>query len=295
MKTININGKVYEDVTKTRTFKTLGGVEVTAHTTKFLGGNFSMKIDIDSMGVTDARAWIDHECNGTDKPDPIMVSVINGKRAIINAPSELLAELDAEDKAKSQFELDRDAEFERIAEWAVVNDGSYYTDYSICKVVKAEVWDASPYSCEDYHSYTPRKCDYYTRTVADLKGFYDAGLCASGIDDLLKKKHGIIKVSGGCATHPGVVYIVSEEVAKAIVSDMEIVVNAKKRKSLDEEYTYLTNEKAHGRVMPLKEKQAKAKEYDQAFNEGGEGYNPYHYYVSQEHYDEFMARYSEEK
>ncbi len=48
---------------------------------------------------------------------------------------------------------------------------------------------------------------------------------------------------------------------------------------------------AEGRVLPLSELKRKRRAYNAAFNDGGEGYNPYANYISEEWLDELKKKY----
>ena len=292
MDVVTINDKKYSGKEKTFKFKTPVGNEVSITVTQSVYGGITMTASVDKMKVTNAKAWVDSIYQG-DKEEKVVAFRHNDRKVAVLAPADIIDEILSMKDEKTEWMIDRDAEWKRHAQLAIVNGGSYYVDYDICEVVPADVWTVSPYSryneSKTHYQGDDEPGYYYIQHVASLKDFYAAGWTCGDIHDYLDKMG--VKLSGHCATYNGAVYIVNSATAKAVADKAKEEKTKKEAADIEKEYEDLAKAKSDGQVLPQAEITRLSKNYDIAFNEGGEGFNPYHYYISKEYYDSFMARY----
>jgi len=84
----------------------------------------------------------------------------------------------------------------------------------------------------------------------------------------------------------------TEEEYNIVVKEITRRTLVKKFSRLAEQYAELEEDKRRGKILPREERMKKMEEYKESMLEGGEGYNPYVHYTTQEYYDEFMEIYN---
>ena len=278
----------YNDIEKEYEFVTEQGTYVRMNTVKHADGHMSITVNIPSKSIEKARAWLTVENE--------LRAFIGKTSVVIDAPANIFDAIVEDYHALTQFQIDKKNKFDELAQLAIVNDGSYMLDYSICKVIKAKVWESTPFA-DRKENYKYDQEDFYLQQIEELD-YLSAGYSVGTFSDMLEEKYGVKNISGHLAFVPGNVYIIDYEIYKRIVKDLRVEKLTKELRKLEEERSNIEFDANKYGILPRAELKRLAKIYDDINNEGykGGGFNPYRScYVSQERYDSFMKSYNNDK
>lgn len=280
--------KEYNDIQKEYEFDTKLGTHVCMNTVKHADGRMSITVSIPSKSIENARARL--------TTGNLIMTYIGKTNVVIDVPRNIIDAVVNDYNTLTQYQIDKREKFDELAQLAIVNDGSYMLDYSICKVVKAKIWESTPFANKN-ENYIYDQEDFYLETIEKLD-YVSAGYSVGTFSDILEEKYGVKNISGHLVFTPGNVYIIDSETHKHIVKNLRVKKLTKELRELEEEKFNIQSRANKYGVLPRADLKRLAKIYDDINNEGyADGnFNPYRSCcVSQERYDSFMEYYNTNK